>query len=334
MNNPGLLQIRDQLLQRIHVQSHITAPMLCVLIDNILSKPTATKPVRALLEAMAPVRLNRDEIYNDNDELLFTIGKSITRGGFGLIRAGRYKEHDAVIKVPLHPKSNEPDYNTDIYVLDFIREAIMHIVLYAFQPLFHQCYNIDPHYACITEPYILVKEQTHGLAPAYMLVTQRLDESFHNVTENLPLNQGIVLCIQVALAIYYMQMTLGEFLHDDLSTANVMVKKRPAPVRLQIKLHDNYRFDILTDYELFIIDYGLSCARITNCTKYVNMPAAKFGSHGDKSCLKPTVDLCNFFIRFDLGHPVLNDIRYQIDSYNLCSPSELIKLLISIRDNV
>ena len=57
MNNPGLLQIRDQLLQRIHVQSHITAPMLCVLIDNILSKPTATKPVRALLEAMAPVRL-------------------------------------------------------------------------------------------------------------------------------------------------------------------------------------------------------------------------------------------------------------------------------------
>jgi len=275
MKNTGLLQIKHKLLQCFDVKMHVTGTQLCEVVDRIISDPRDDAAVGSFLGLLNTCTLGRKHIYDADDEAVINLTRYMAEGGFGLVYEGRYRERVVVVK-RLIPKIVDEDEEAN---RNFVRESVVHVVLYLMQGAMCKCLNLDPQYSFILPVVRVIKLKIDGKYTCAIL-TEMLDSDIWNALQRISSQELVALLIQTCLSLLYLRAALGQFSHGDLSMANVMFKERGEPMILQIKLSTGEIFKMKSYDDVYIIDFGMSCIKITNCTNYITLPEVNVGDWG------------------------------------------------------
>ena len=254
MKNIGLLSIKDELLKCIRVKSNVTGEMLCEAIDAIISARQYFAAVKAFIKLLDICSQRDDTIYDSNNKVIITLDEDLETGRSASVYKCKFGTSRAVLKITTEAGA----------YAKFIRESLIQIILLFTQRQAQACYAIDSNYTCIPDCFALFKIGA-GTDCRLGCVSEYLDNSILEITHALSDTKIVTLSVQIILALYYLQMLYGDFGHQDITPHNIMVQKRKQPIKLQVTLDDGFKFELITHYCVYLIDFELSCLNITKC---------------------------------------------------------------------
>ena len=321
--NFGLLQIQDKLVQYLKPKPAVTGEQLCIVLDHILTNPYTDGPIMELVNLLVPCELRLsgttavDSIvtfgkdYEGKPITIAKISTSLVQHGYGHILYCKYKDTDAIAKIPFtNPvKSNNRNLiKNSVYM--FVRETLINLLLMLFIDKQKECFGTDPGFVCLPAVYGFFP--TNDQAYPFVLISERIPITISNVFDlyNDDLYGyyvGLGLCVQVIYGLLFLQTTLNAFAHNDLHLGNVMLKPLPAPATATIKLPDGTSITMVILYDIYFIDFGLSCIDFGKCRKQLDMPHARIlharPQSGFTECPQASGDIWEFLYRVSMVNP-------------------------------
>jgi hypothetical protein len=186
--------------------------------------------------------------------------QQIQKGSYGAIKSGYYKAVPLAVKIPKNITFNESQFT----------ESLIHALLscdehreYYLDSIQSQ-YTVTPVEYPISHIYFIAKSNT-GLLLTGMELLQITFSQFITLrtttTENF---KDVILQIVVKLSL--MQKKFG-FMHRDFHGDNIMLKKRERSITFQYEMSGGFLITTTSEYEVFFIDFGMSCVDFSVCSE-------------------------------------------------------------------
>jgi tRNA A-37 threonylcarbamoyl transferase component Bud32 len=186
----------------------------------------------------------------------------IKKGSYGFIKLGKFKGVPTAIKIPISLK-----YNTSHLV-----ESLLHSLLSCEQ---HKDYFIDtvkkqediqivgPIEYPIPVVYFIAKSASQLIFTGMQILQMTLTDFIQDNIITKEIFQDVIL--QIIIKLSFMQKQFG-FMHRDLHSDNIMLKKRESPVIFQYGMQGLDQTITSTSlYEVYFIDFGMSCVDFNSC---------------------------------------------------------------------
>jgi hypothetical protein len=202
---------------------------------------------------MFDVSFQKDESFKSSLKELIIDKRQIQKGSYGVIKSGHYKGAPMAVKIPINIT-----FNTSQLIESLIHALLscdVHRKYYAQQT--HHI--VTPVEYPISHIYFIAKSNT-GLLLTGMELLQITLSKFIQST-NISKDNFKDIIIQIVVKLSLMQKQFG-FMHRDFHSDNIMLKKREYPITFQYE-----RMTTISEYEVFFIDFGMSCVDFSLCSQ-------------------------------------------------------------------
>jgi len=263
--------------------------------------------------------LNSVEMLHDDNKINFTKKtikyhgnefkyiKKITSGSYGDISSCIFNQKPSILK-NIKFKQNELKNDDIVYFLnnEFLKENIIHLILFCLYESMLVCTN-NQIPRCIPEIHNVinaVSKNDNGFE-TIVLIMEKLDydlcyffDKKHTFIEELSLISLVVYNI------YNLQKCLKNFMHRDFHSKNIMLKKLNVLQSTTIITGD-VKFDVYSNYQPYIIDFGMCFINFSSKCKNINMNNSKMvveGSYKDNDTYNKGQDIRLFLASLYYWH--------------------------------
>ena len=246
-----------------------------------------------------------------NNENYIKILKKINEGNYGEINSCKINNENVIVK---SPKFNEK--NRDEVLISFMKENLIHIILFCLQDQMNKCFKIAIVNKCIPEVIDLIKAtDENNKKEKLIVIMEKLDyDGWAFFEKKNTYKDELTFIAFVAYNLYFLQNSVKKFIHRDLHCGNIMVKKSKEMNKTNIKLKDGLSFSVDSNYRTYLIDFGMSCFDLASCLKIINMPVSRISSPGvyeTDYCDNKGHDLRLFLssIYFEMWNSISNELK-------------------------
>lgn len=220
---------------------------------------------------------SKKKVKIDENDNYLKFKKKITEGTYGEINSCSLNKVNVIVKNPIYRKLDKNEVN-----IDFLKENLIHILLFCCHDLMNKCFKISSIPTCIPEIMNLVKATNKNKKEEKLIVVmEKLDyNAFDFFDKKHSYVDELTFIALVAYNIYFLQSSLKKFTHRDLHGGNVMVKKLNKAKKVDIILNGKKFLSVNSKYETYIIDYGMTCFDLSSCLKIMQMPKSKISNPG------------------------------------------------------
>ena len=194
----------------------------------------------------------------------------------------QFKGRDAIVRVPAPDALHRPG------LINFVRAAVKHILLYVLQDKQKTCMSISPDFTCIPEVFAFYK--TSNPRFPFMFITEFIPQPLNKVLRQLTYKTDLELCLQILLDLYLLKFTMKAFNYNNARCENIRVKRLESPVVINIVLGDGYTFKLETMYRTYLTEFGAACMDLSGCAK-LGMPNAHIGTTEHSVCHQSVNDI-------------------------------------------
>ena len=288
LKNKGLLKIKGCVTSVVNVKKDKKDEFIQVLDDFLTYNNNKFKSNKLALKILdlleyatildAKTQFTKKKVKIDNDDNYLKFKKKITEGTYGEINACLLNKVNVIVKNPKYKQN----YDKDEVNIDFLKENLLHIILFCCHDLMNKCFKISSVPTCIPEILNLVKatdKNKNNEKP--IVVMETLDsDGFNFFDKKHSYKDELTFIALVAYNIYFLQSSLKKFMHRDLHCGNIMTKKLNKSKNIDIILNGKNLLSVNSKYETYIIDYGMTCVDLASCLKLIQMPRAKISVQG------------------------------------------------------
>jgi hypothetical protein len=289
LKNKGLLKIKGCVTSVINIKKEKTTEFIQIL-DEFLTyhnnKFKSNKLALKILDLLEYATiLNEKKTFtkkkvkiNDDDDNYLKFKKKITEGTYGEINSCLLNKVNVIVKNPKYK-----DYSEDEVNINFLKENLVHIILFCCHDLMNKCFKISSVPTCIPEILNLVKATDKNKKDEKpIVIMEKLDnDGFYFFDKKHFYKDELTFIALVAYNIYFLQSSLKKFMHRDLHCGNIMTKKLNKSKNVDIMLNGKKFLSVSSKYETYIIDYGMTCVDLAACLKIMQMPRAKISVEGN-----------------------------------------------------
>lgn len=347
IKNKGLLKIKECMTSIVNIKEGKTSEFIQILDEFLCSYKNKFKLKKLMLQLFdslesATILDDRTESFTKkkvkiDDDNYLKFKKKITEGTYGEINSCLLNKVNVIVKNPKYENFDPDDVN-----VDFLKENLIHILLYCCHDLMNECFKISSVPTCIPEILNLVKASGKNKNNEKLVVImEKLDyNGFDFFDKKHSYKDELVFIASVAYNIYFLQTSLKKFTHRDLHAGNVMVKKISNPQKVNISLNGKKIFSINPKYETYIIDYGMACFDLASCLKILQMPRSKISNSGIYNtdyCENKSHDmrlfLASVYFTSDKMSPRLREfLSYLLDEYGADTWHKFYSQVLQIKD--
>ena len=288
LKNKGIIKIKNCMTSVINIKKGEGDNFVNVLdtfLSNYRSKTKLSKLMSEIFDMLDyAVILNnktsgflKKKVKIDDDENYLRFKKKINEGSYGEIHSCLLNKVNVIVKNPVYKKKNKDDINSD-----FIKENLIHIMLYCCHDLMNKCFGMSSVPRCIPEIMNLVKATDNKMKDDKLIVImEKLDsDGFDFFEKKHSYKSELTFIALVAYNLYFLQTSLKQFMHRDLHGGNIMIKKLKKAKKVEIVVNKNKLFTLYPTYETYIIDFGMACFDLSSCIDILNMPKSKISNAG------------------------------------------------------
>ena len=290
LTNKGLLKIKECVTSVINIKKDKKNEFIQIL-DEFLTyhnnKSKSNKLALKIFDLLEYATILDDKTQyftkkkvkiNDDDNYL-KFKKKINEGTYGEINSCLLNKVNVIVKNPIYKK----DYGEDEVNISFLKENLIHVILFCCHDLMNKCFKISSVPTCIPEILNLVKATDRNKKDEKpIVIMEKLDnDGFYFFDKKHSYKDELTFIALVAYNIYFLQSSLKKFMHRDLHCGNVMTKKLKKSKNVDIMLNGKNLLSVNSKYETYIIDYGMACVDLASCLKIIQMPRAKISSEGN-----------------------------------------------------
>ena len=288
IKNKGLLKIKECVTSVVNVKKEKRDEFIQIL-DEFLSSYNNNFKVKKhmikLLDFLEYATILDDKTRHftkkkvkiDEDDNYLKFKKKITEGTYGEINSCLLNKVNVIVKNPKYKKYDRQEVN-----IDFLKENLIHILLFCCHDLMNKCFKISSVPTCIPEIMNLVKATNRNKNEEKLIVVmEKLDyNGFDFFDKKHSYKDELTFIALVAYNIYFLQSSLKKFMHRDLHGGNIMVKKLNKSKKVDIMLKGKKLLSVNSKYETYIIDYGMACFDLASCLKIIQMPKSNISNPG------------------------------------------------------
>lgn len=210
------------------------------------------------------------------------------------------------------------DNNKDQVTKDFLKENLIHIILFCLHDLMNKCFKISSLDRCIPQIINLVKTDTQKEEKEELVVLmEELDsDGCDFFSKKKSYKNELTFIALVAYNIYFLQKSINQFIHRDMHAGNIMIKKKKkSTTKIVVKEEgkNKFNFDVESNYKTYLVDFGMSCCDLASCLKILNMPVSKISSPGayqTNYCDNRSHDLRLFLSSiYESGYPLSDNLN-------------------------
>ena len=288
LKNKGLLKIKECLTDVVNVKKEYNDEFIEIVdefISSLNNKFKLDKLILKLIDLLECVTIldsrtqnfTKKKVKIDDNENYLKFKKKITEGSYGEINSCLLNKVNVIVKNPKYKKHEIHKVN-----IDFLKENLIHILLFCCQGLMSKCLKISSTPKCIPEIMNLVKATDKNKNEEKLIVVmEKLDyDGFSFFDKKHSYKVELTFIALVAYNIYFLQSSLKKFMHRDLHAGNVMIKKLNKVKKVDIILNGVKCLSVNSKYETYIIDYGMTCIDLSACLKILQLPKSKISNPG------------------------------------------------------
>ena len=289
IKNKGLLKIKVCMESVVNIKKDNTEVFIKIL-DEFLSSYKNEKKLKKLMNQLFDLleyasildnkssNFSKKKVKIDENENYLKFKKKITEGTYGEISSCLLNKVNVIVKNPKYKGMKDKEEIN----INFLKENLIHILLYCCHDLMNKCFKISSVPICIPEILNLVKATNKNLTKEKLIVImEKLDyNGFDFFDKKHSYNEELTFIALIAYNIYFLQSSLKQFMHRDLHGGNVMVKKLNKAKKVNIILNGEKMLTVNCKYQTYIIDYGMACFDLSSCLKIIKMPKSKISNPG------------------------------------------------------
>jgi len=287
IKNKGLLRMEECLLDVVNIleeEKKNFVPLLDIFLSSYKNKYKVQKLMKTLFNMLdKSILLNKQRKTIEfmkkkvkvDDENYLKYKKKINEGTYGEISSCLLNNENVVLKNPKYLESNKDEVNSE-----FLKENLIHVILYCCHDLMNKCFKISTVPRCIPRIMNLVKATDKDFSEEKLIVVmEKLDfDGYAFFDKKHSYKEELSFLALVAYNIYFLQKSLKNFMHRDFHLGNVMIKKEKKQ-RIKIKT-TSLNFSVDTSYSTYIIDFGMTCFDMASCLKIIQMPQSRISNDG------------------------------------------------------
>ena len=209
---------------------------------------------------MLDVSFQKDESFKSSLQELIIHKQQIQKGSYGVIKSGHYKGAPMAVKIPINIT-----FNTSQLIESFIHALLscdVHRNYYA--DIIQSHIIVRPVEYPIAHMYFIAKSNTGLLLTGMELLQISLSKFIQST--NISTDNFKDIMIQIVVKLGLMQKKFG-FMHRDFHSDNIMLKKREYAITLQYEMTGGLGMTTTSEYEVFFIDFGMSCVDFSVCVE-------------------------------------------------------------------
>ena len=267
---------------------------------------------------------NKNIKYKTNN--IKFIQKQIGKGSYGKVNSCVFNGVICAVKCPKYDVRKEfSEYYDDYYNeyidninFNFLKENLVHLLLFCFFDLMSDCLKLQmPQFipqihnlVIATSPY-----KFDGYMETLIVVMEKFDCSISNFLEKKKSYKDELYSIAlVAYNIYFLQKCFKMIIHGDLHGENVMIRKLMKNKKYTIKTKKD-EFEILCDYQIFIIDFGKCSVNFSSNCANIKMPKSKISAETYHTVNNKSQDLRLFLAYLYYVCNISNDLKSKLKKY-------------------
>lgn len=324
LKNAGLLKIESCMNKIVNVIPE-EIDSLILIVDQFLKSHKNEYKVNQLMDKLYTIldsiiildsKKKVTKKVKDDDKNYIMIKKKIGEGNYAVINRCVINNKSFVVKIAKFNKNNK-----DEVTIDFLKENLIHIILFCFHDLMNKCFKISSVDRCIPEIVDLVKSSDEkNKNDKLIVVMEELDSDGEKFfSKKKPYKDELKFIALVAYNIYFLQKSVKQFIHRDMHAKNIMIKKTEKSKTKIVVMEgrNKFSFDVESDYRTYLIDFGMSCFDLASCLKLLNMPVSKIsspGSYRTNYCDNRSHDMRLFLCSiYENGYPLSDNLNNWLD---------------------